>query len=225
MGKIRVLLADDHPLFREGVAKILDSQPDFKAVGEARDGVEALIKARELKPDLILMDVAMPVCNGLEATQRIKKELPDVTIVMLTVSDQDDNLFEAIRSGAQGYLLKSIRREEMLALLRGAVQGEAAITPALGGRILEEFRQTRKPESAETQEMHNLLSAREQEVLVLVASGASNQETAEKLNISVHTVRSHMRKILAKLQLTSRHEASLLARREGLLPPSTDSMP
>ena len=220
MTKIRVLLADDHHLFREGLANIMNSQPDFEVIGEAKDGLEALIKARELKPDLILMDVGMPVCDGLEATQRIKQELPDVTIVMLTVRDEDEKLFEAIRNGAQGYLLKSIRRQEMLSLLRGAVRGDAAIPPALGGRMLEEFRRIDRQKAEDQAEKQAILTAREQEVLVLVAAGASNKEVAEKLNLSIHTIKSHMRKILGKLQLTSRREAASFAQREGLIPSS-----
>lgn len=220
MKKIRVLLADDHPLMREGLAAVLDSQPDFVTVGEARDGQEALIKARELHPDLILMDVSMPGCDGLEATKRIKQELPQVTIVMLTVADDSDRLFEAIRNGAQGYILKSIRRDDLLAMLRGAVRGEAAISPVMGGRILEEFRRLGAQAPAAPVEPETGLSAREQEVLVLVASGASNKEIADKLCISTHTVKTHMRKILAKLHLASRSEVASYARREGLIPPS-----
>jgi len=223
MSKFRVLLVDDHPLFREGLARILDSQADFATVGEAKDGLEALVKARELKPDLVLMDVSMPVCDGLEATWQIKQEFPRVTIVMLTVSEEDEKLFQAIRNGAQGYLLKSIRREEMLSMLRGALQGEAAITPALGGRMLEEFRRIGRQENAPPMEQHVALSARELEVLALVAAGASNKEIAEQLCISIHTVRSHMRKLLGKLQLANRREATSFARREGLIPPSRKS--
>ena len=140
MSKIRVLLVDDHSLFRDGLARILNSQIDFEVIGEATNGLEAIAEAKKLEPDLILMDVTMPVCDGLEATKQIKQELPNVTIVMLTVSDENEKLFEAIRNGAQGYLLKSIRREEMLAMLQGAVRGEAAISPAMAGRMLEEFR-------------------------------------------------------------------------------------
>jgi len=223
MSKFRVLLADDHPLFREGLARILDSQADFETVGEAKDGLEAQVKARELRPDLIVMDVSMLVCDGLEATRQIKQELPGVTIVMLTVSEEDDKLFEAIRNGAQGYLLKSIRREEMLSMLRGALQGEAAITPALGGRMLEEFRRIGRQETAPLVEKHVALSARELEVLSLVAAGATNKEIAERLCISIHTVRSHMRKLLGKLQLANRREATSFARREGLISPSRKS--
>jgi DNA-binding NarL/FixJ family response regulator len=222
MSKIRVLLADDHQLFREGLVNILNGQIDFEVVGEANDGLEALIKARELAPDLILMDVGMPGCDGLEATQRIKQEFPDVTIVMLTVRDENEKLFDAIRNGAQGYLLKSIRSWDMLDLLRGAVRGEAAITPALGGRMLEEFRRVGKRPTVDPEDKSSALTAREQEVLGLVAAGATNKEIAARLNVSIHTVKSHMRKILAKLQLERRHEAASFALREGLIPPSKD---
>jgi DNA-binding NarL/FixJ family response regulator len=200
MSKTRVLLVDDHALFREGLANILNAQPDFAVVGEAGDGLEVLIKAKELMPDLILMDINMPGCDGLEATQRIKEEL-SITIVMLTVRDDDEKLFQAIRSGAQGYLLKSIRSWELVNLLRGVVRGEAAITPALAGRMLEEFRrlgqhQARKSPSDETV----TLTTREQSVLGLVAACATDEEIADELGISVHTVKSHMRNILTKLQ-------------------------
>jgi DNA-binding NarL/FixJ family response regulator len=220
MAKIRVLLTDDHQLFREGMANILNSQPDFEVIGEASDGLEALIKARELQPDLILMDIGMPGCNGVEATQMIKEENPEVTIVMLTVRDEDEKLFDAIRCGAQGYLLKSIRSRELVNLLRGAMEGEAAITPALGGRMLEEFRRLSQhskfaPEDEETV----TLTRREKEVLCLVAEGASDQDIAESLSISIHTVKTHMRNILSKLHIGRRHEAALFALREGLINP------
>jgi DNA-binding NarL/FixJ family response regulator len=140
MKKIRVLLADDHDLFREGLAGIIASQPDMMVVGEASDGLEAIVKAEELEPDLILMDIQMPGTDGLEATGKIIKELPETKIVMLTVRDEEEKLFEAIKKGAQGYLLKNIRSREMLTMLRGAMEGEAAISPSLAGRMLEEFR-------------------------------------------------------------------------------------
>jgi DNA-binding NarL/FixJ family response regulator len=223
MPKIRVLLVDDHQLFREGLANILKTQPDFEVVGEASDGLEATIKANQLSPDLILMDVTMPVCDGLEATQRIKKDLPDVTIVMLTVSDENEQVFEAIRNGAQGYLLKSINSRVMLASMRGAVRGEAAITRTLGGRILAEFRRVSN-QAVEIPTKNSVsLTMREQEVLGLVAEGATNKEIAKSLNVSIHTVKSHMRKILAKLHLEKRQEAVLYAKREGLIHPSTYS--
>ena len=222
MSKIRTLLADDHRLFREGLINILDTQPDFVVVGEAGDGLEAAVMAHKLKPDLILMDVGMPVCDGLEATQKIKHEMPDVTIVMLTVRDENEKLFEAIRNGAQGYLLKSITSREMLSLLRGAVRGEAAITPTLGGRMLEEFRRVSQKTVNLPERDEVSLTAREQEILCLVAEGASNKEIAQKLSVSIHTIKSHMRKILAKLHLEKRQEAASYAKREGLIPSKHD---
>lgn len=132
MGKIRTLLADDHHLFREGLINILENQPEFEVVGEAGDGLEAVVKTRKLQPDLILMDVAMPGFDGLEATKIIKQEMPDVTIVMLTVRDENENLFEAIRNGAQGYLLKSITSREMRKLLCGAMRGGSSHHPHSG---------------------------------------------------------------------------------------------
>jgi len=217
MDRIRVLLADDHALFREGLAGILSAQPDFEVVGEASDGLEALVKAQELVPDLILMDVGMPGCDGLEATRRIKQELPAVTIVILTVRDEEEKLFEAIKSGAQGYLLKNIRSREMLTLLRGAVRGQAAITPALAGRMLEEFRRLSRQAPWDAGEEVPGLTGREQEVLSLVAEGATDKEIAEALSVSLHTVKSHMRNILAKLHVSSRREAAKYARHKGLV--------
>ncbi|GAB4452670.1 MAG: response regulator transcription factor [Anaerolineae bacterium] len=223
MKPIRVLLADDHQLFREGLATILNSQPDFKVVGEAGDGLEVLVKARDLKPDLILMDVGMPGCDGLEATLRVKSELPQVTVVMLTVRDEDEKLFEAIKNGAQGYLLKSIRSPELLEMLRGAIRGEAAINPNMGGRILEEFRKlSQLPHPAPDEEIV-ALTQREQEVLSLVAVGATDKEIAQELTLSIYTVKSHMRNVLAKLHQNQRHEAAQFAVRNRLIdPPPND---
>jgi DNA-binding NarL/FixJ family response regulator len=218
MTPIRVLLVDDHQLFREGLAIILNNQPDFQVIAEAGDGLEAQIKARKLKPDLILMDVIMPGCDGLEATHRIKQELPQTTIVMLTVREEDDDLFQAIRNGAQGYLLKSIRSRDMLEMLRTATRGEAAITPAMGSRMLEEFRRISQVASQEPQEVE-ALTQRELEILRLVTAGDTNHEIAAKLQISIHTVKTHMRNILAKLHQERRYEAASFALREGLIPP------
>ena len=217
MTKIRVLLADDHSLFREGLATILAAQPDFEVVGEASDGLEVLVKARKLEPHLILMDVGMPGCDGVEATQRIKQEFPDVTIVMLTVRNESEKLFEAIKSGAQGYLLKSIRSQKLVALLRGAVQGEAAITPSMGGLMLEEFRRLSRQPRRTLPDDSMALTPREQQVLSLAAEGASDKEIAQSLTVSIHTVKSHIRNILAKLHLNHRHEAATFALREGLI--------
>ena len=218
--KMRVLLADDHALFREGLSGIIGSQPDMQVVGEANDGLEAVVKARELKPDLILMDVQMPGVNGLDAARQIKQALPETIIVMLTVRDDDEKLFEALKNGAQGYLLKEIRSRDMLAMLRGAMQGEAAISPSLAGRVLAEFRRLSRlsssypfPDEDELSE----LTKRELDVLTVAAQGAPDKEIAERLTISIHTVKSHIRNILSKLHVNTRREAARVARNKGLV--------
>ena len=214
---IRILLVDDHALFREGLAGILSAQPDIVVIGEANDGLEAVVMARELRPDLILMDIQMRGCDGLEATQLIKKELPETVIVMLTVRDEEDKLFEAIKSGAQGYLLKSIRSSQMIDLLHAAMRGEAALSPLLAGRMLEEFRRLSNQQNDLQPAPVEPLTQREQEVLSLAAVGLSDKEISAKLSISLFTAKSHMRNILAKLQVNSRREAAWLAKNQGML--------
>jgi DNA-binding NarL/FixJ family response regulator len=216
MPPIRILLADDHTLFREGLAGILDSQPDLDVVGEAGDGIEALVKAKELLPDLILMDILMPGCDGLEATKQIKQELPDVTIVILTVRDDEEKLFQAIKNGAQGYLLKNMSSTLIVKLLRGAMQGEAAITSEMAGRMLEEFRRLSREAPLDIGDDADL-TRREIEVLGKVATGATDKEIADELTISIHTVKSHLRNILAKLHVGTRREATRIARHKGLV--------
>ena len=217
MTPIRVLLADDHALFREGLASIIAGQPDMTVVGEADDGLEALVKAAELKPDLVLMDISMPGGDGLEATRQIKAALPDTVVVVLTVHSDEEKLFQAVKNGAQGYLLKNIRSEAMLDLIRGALRGEAAITPVLAGQMLEEFRRLSHNQRADDGAPVETLTFREQEVLAQVATGASDKEIAEALHISLHTVKSHMRNILSKLHVNSRYEAARFARYKGLV--------
>ncbi|MBI3165866.1 MAG: response regulator transcription factor [Chloroflexi bacterium] len=220
MERIRVLLADDHALFREGLAGIVAAQPDMQVVGEASDGLEALVKAQELKPNLILMDVQMPGLGGLDAARQIKQVLPDTTIVMLTVRDDDEKLFEALKNGAQGYLLKEIRSQDMLAMLRGAILGEAALSPTLAGRVLVEFarlsRQMPAYPALEGDELSGL-TRRELDVLTVASQGASDKEIADRLTVSIHTVKSHIRNILSKLHVNTRREAARLARSRGLL--------
>ncbi|MHB0923424.1 MAG: response regulator [Bellilinea sp.] len=215
--KTRVMLVDDHALFREGLRMIVSSQPDMEVVGEANDGLEAAIKAEDLKPDLILMDIQMPVCDGIEATRRIKKDQPSVIIVILTVRDDEEKLFDAIKSGAQGYLLKQMNSQELIAMLRQAINGEAAIPPRLAARMLEEFRRLSSLLPVETAGEIYELSRREQEVLGLVAEGCSDKEIATRLTISLHTVKTHLRNILSKLQVSGRREAARIAREKGLI--------
>ncbi|MBK7317693.1 response regulator transcription factor [Candidatus Villigracilis affinis] len=219
MKKIRVMLVDDHALFREGLAVIIGSQPDMEVVGNANDGLEAVIKSQELKPDLILMDIQMSTMDGLEATRQIKQLLPDTTIVVLTVRDDDEKLFEALKSGAQGYLLKDIRSHKMVEMLHNAINGEAAITPSLAGRVLAEFRRMSLNQKSDTDlpNEDNSLTDRELEVLSLVAKGASDRDVAEKLTVSLNTVKTHIRNILSKLRVNSRREAAKLAQSKGLL--------
>jgi DNA-binding NarL/FixJ family response regulator len=216
MERVRVLLADDHALFREGLAGIIGAQPDLQVVGEANDGLEAFVKAQELKPDLILMDVQMPGMDGLEAARQIKQILPETVIVMLTVRDDDDKLFEALKNGAQGYLLKEIHSQTMLEMLRGAVRGEAALSPSLAGRVLAEFRRLSKGGIPDREE-DDRLTEREQQVLLQASRGATDKEIAAALNISLNTVKTHIRNILAKLHVRTRREAARAAQAKGLL--------
>jgi two-component system nitrate/nitrite response regulator NarL len=213
MQPTRVLIVDDHALFRQGVRNTIAPEEDFEVVGEAGDGTEALTKARELKPDLILMDIHMPHCSGLEAVSAIKGELPNVRIVMLTVHDEDENLLEAISRGAGGFLSKNVRAKALLDALRGVMRGEAAISKRMAGKILKEF--TRLAE-LEAGNIASQLTPREREVLQKISEGLSNQEIALSLYISENTVKAHVSNILRKLHLQSRSQAAAYARRWGL---------
>ncbi len=221
MNTIRVLLADDHSLFRRGVAAALADQPDIQVVGEAADGLQAVSKARELNPHVVLMDISMPGIDGLEATRRIKAELPEVKIVILTIAEEDQNLFEAIKSGAQGYLLKNVEPQELVEMLRGVFRGEAPISRGTAARILAEFaRQAHVQVSEAAARPSACLSKREQEVLGLVAGGATNKDIAAALGISPSTVKNHLQNILEKLHLENRVQVATFALREGITPPS-----
>ena len=225
---VRVLLADDHLLFRKGIASLLSEEPDFEIAGEASTGREALAKAREVVPDVILMDLSMPEMDGLEATRRIKEEMPAVRIVILTVSDDDQDLFAAVRSGAQGYLLKKIEPRALFSALRGAARGEASISHAMAGKILDEFaRQAQSTTPAPPQKP--MLTPREEEVLQFVTHGRSNKEIAAALDIAENTVKNHLKNILEKLHLENRVQAAAYALRKGLVegsePPSGGQPP
>ncbi len=217
MPKTRVLLADDHVLFREGLAGIIASQPDMEVVGEAGDGVEAVVKTEALKPDLVLMDIQMPGIDGLEATRQITKSLPGVAVIILTVREEPERLFAAIMNGARGYLLKNMRSKEMIALLRGVAQGEAPIAPAVAVHMLEEFRRLSRLAPGEQEPDGGGLTEREQSVLGLAAAGKTDKEIAQALSLSLHTVKTHMRNILAKLQVPNRRQAAQAARQKGYL--------
>lgn len=214
----RILLVDDHELFREGLAGLVNAQPDLAVVGQAGDGLEALTMARDVQPDLIVMDINMPICDGLEATRLIREALPAVRIVMLTVHDKDEKLFAAIKAGANGYMLKDTSAADFLRGVRGALGGEATLPPKLAASLVEAYAwlatQAARPLPAEDDPD---LTGRELEVLNLIASGASNQEIAEQLSISLHTTKSHVRNILSKLHAVNRRQAARLAARRGLL--------
>ena len=213
----RILLVDDHELFREGLAGLVNIQPDLTVIGQAGDGLEALKMARDLQPDLIVMDINMPICDGLEATRLIRAALPDVRIVMLTVHDKDEKLFAAIRAGANGYMLKDTNSTDFLLGIRGALGGEATLPPRLAASLVEEYARLAAPPPGLPPAEEPALTARELEVLNLIATGASNQEIAVQLSISLHTTKSHVRNILSKLHAVNRRQAARLAAQRGLL--------
>lgn len=213
MPPLRLLLVDDHALFREGLISLLSYQDDFTVVGEAEDAESALAQARALKPDIVLMDVELPGDDGITATQRLKFELSNVTVVMLTVRDDSQTLFAAIKAGAHGYLVKNTRSREMLEQLRGLARGEAAISRRIAARILQEIRGQTEPVGPE-----EALTARELDVLELVAGRLSNAEIAARLVVSEHTVKNHMKSILSKLHLHNRHQAAAYGVARGWLP-------
>ncbi len=213
--RVRVLLVDDHALFRMGVASLLGGCPDLEVVGEAADGAEAVRKTVELMPDIILMDIQMAGMDGLEATSRIKAEHPYVKVVMLTVAEEDHNLFGAIKAGAQGYLLKKMLPDELLSMLRGISRGEAPISRRMASKILGEFaNRMKKPEADDPSAK---LTAREREVLELISQGSTNKDIANALHISENTVKNHLKNILAKLHLQNRAQAVAFAVRAGIL--------
>ena len=217
MAPIRVLLADDHVLFRKGVADLLANEPEFELVGEAGDGTRAVEMARELMPDVILMDISMPGMDGLEATRRIKAEMPYVRIVILTVSESDHSLFDAIKSGAQGYLLKNVQPQALLNTLSGVVRGEASISGAMAARLLQDLARDSRPAApSPSPSPPPRLTQREQEVLGLVAQGKSNKEIALALDIAENTVKNHLKNILEKLHLENRVQAATFALRREL---------
>ena len=205
---MRVLLADDHPLFREGLVSLLRTR-DIEVVGQASDGAEAVALARALTPDAILMDLTMPGMGGLEATRAIKAELPDIKVVILTVSEADEDLFEAIRSGAHGYLVKSTPANDFFELLEALDRGEAPLSRGLAGKIVRYLASGGAGDAA-------ALTPREDGVLRLVAEGRTNQDIATALSISVATVKFHMSNILNKLHLENRAQVVAFAHRHGL---------
>lgn len=221
-GKIRVLVVDDHALFRRALAGLLEKEGGFEIVGQAADGGEAVAEAQRLHPDLVVMDVHMPGTDGLQATRQIAATVPATRIVMLTISEDDRDLFEAIKGGAHGYLLKTVEPEALYAMLRGVLRGEPSLSPATAAKILREVtsREPRRSEAA----LGSDLTARERSVLELLVAGLTNKEIAGRLEIAENTVKNHLKAILGKLHSENRVQAATIAIRRGLVreaPPTT----
>ena len=215
--RLRVLVCDDHAQDRRGLQLVLDQEPDLELVGEASDGVEVVQRAQELMPDVILMDVRMPKRSGIEAASDIRDLLPHVKILMLTISDEEADLYEAIKAGASGYLLKEIPIEEVADAIRSVWAGQSRISPSMASKLLTEFAAISKASEEKPQIATPKLTDREMEVLQLVAQGLNNRDIAKQLFISENTVKNHIRNILEKLHLHSRMEAVVYAVREKMI--------
>ena len=214
--RLRVMVVDDHALFRRGLEMVLGDEPDIELVGEASDGAEAVERALEIMPDIVLMDVRMPKRSGIEATSQIKDLLPHVKILMLTISDEEADLYDAIKAGASGYLIKDAGLDEVVEAIRSVHAGQSSISPTMASKLMTEFAAISKRSEAKPQAGPKITD-REMEVLQLVAKGHSNREIAKTLFISENTVKNHIRNILEKLQLHSRMQAVYYAVREGLI--------
>jgi len=212
--KIRVLLVDDHTILRDGIRLLLSSQEDIEVVGEAGDGEEAVAKARELKPDVILMDISLPKVNGIEATKLIKAERPESKILILTMHEDEEYVFPLLAAGASGYILKKTASSELISALRAVAEGNAFLHPAIAKTVLEKYRQGQPASVAGGPDG---LTEREVEVLRLIAQGLSNREIADRLFISIKTVQAHRSNIMEKLNLHDRVELAKYALRKGLI--------
>ena len=215
--RIRVLVADDHALYRRGLEMVLGQEDDIEIVGEASDGAEAIRRTEELLPDVVLMDIRMPRRSGIEACTAIKEIVPSTKIVILTISDEESDLYEAVRAGANGYLLKDVPGEEIADGIRAVAGGQSLISPSMASKLLSEFAAMIKKNEERPQMPVPRLTDRELQVLKLVARGMANKEIAVELFISENTVKNHVRNILEKLQLHSRMEAVVYAVRERIL--------
>ena len=219
MAQIRILVVDDHGIAREGLKMVLGLEPDFDVVGEAADGEQAVARALKLRPDVVLMDVLMAGTDGIEACRRIKSDLPDTKVLMLTSYDAAQAVESALLAGASGYLLKNGGREDLLNGVRAVATGQSLLSPEITAKVLERFADlTRRERERE----NDLLSEREKEVLGLVARGMTNREIAADLILSEHTVRNHISHILDKLSLSRRSQAATYAAQHGLLAPDAD---
>jgi two-component system response regulator NreC len=209
-----VLIADDHTIVRSGVRLLLQAEPDIEVVGEALDGGEAVALAESLRPDLILMDIAMPGTNGLEATRQIKARFPDMHVLVLTMHRSDEYFFEMLKAGASGYVLKGAETNELIGAIRAVARGEVFLYPTMARQLLQDYlNRLKEPESSG----QPALTPREKEILRLMAEGYSNKEIAEKLVVSPSTIHSHRTNLMRKLNLSSRYELIQYARQRGLI--------
>lgn len=209
MSEIRVLIVDDHTLFRSGIKLLLQRQPGFEVVGEAGDGLEGVKRAKQLKPDIVLLDLHMPGVNGLEAISLLRDEVPQTEIIMLTVSEDAEDLLEALRAGARGYLLKNIETDFLVDSIRRAVNGESVMSSQMASKLADAMRAPQK--RAISDASPEKLTPREREIIVMLAKGASNKEVARTLDLAESTVKIHVQGILRKLNLTSRVQAAVYA--------------
>jgi len=215
--RIRVLIADDHKVVREGLAAILNAKQSIEVVGEAQNGQEAVEKARSLVPDVILMDVSMPRMGGVEATRQIKRESPHIGVIALTMYDEEHYIFDLVRAGATGYLLKDTDSAQIVVAIHAIYRGESLINPSVASKILAEFSLLAQKKGEKRARLENDLSEREITVLRLVKDGKANKEIANSLDLSVKTVKNHLRNIFHKLQVYDRTQAAILAIRKGLI--------
>lgn len=207
--KIRVFLCDDHKLFRQGIRKLLDLEKDIIVVGEANDGAEMLESLRKAGPDIILMDIGMPNMDGVTATEKAKKILPNGNIIILTVYEDEPHIFKAIKAGAMGYLLKDVDSSELIGAIRKVYKGEALIQPVIAAKVLKEFAILDKKNIKEGEKFYNELTEREKEILRLIALGGTNKEISQKLQISEKTVKNHISRIFSTLHVNNRTQAAV----------------
>jgi two-component system nitrate/nitrite response regulator NarL len=224
MSSVRILVVDDHTLFRKGLISLLCQQEGLDVVGEAKDGDEGVRLAVELRPDMVLMDVKMPNHNGILATQAIREQLPDTRVIMLTMSEEDVDLFAAVKAGANGYLIKSVEPEQLIASIRLLSKGEPVITHAMASKLLGEFRAIATKAEHPVQRSQSTLTARETEILQCIAKGQSNKEIGANLGIAENTVKIHLKNILRKLHMNSRVQAAIYAHQHGLAGPPPDRL-